>query len=336
MEKKALSRQVERAVDALSRGWPVGISGHKDTVQAAEAMVIEAPLPQVRAVLSGGRGRYLGVPGALHEVITLEFPLLDAHMLAALLGDGPAASLPAARAATEGEHTALSLVRLTGLLPIAVMQQDIATEDEVSAEAMLSYHENVALEALPDVALPLQGAPECRAVAFREKGGRVHLALIIGAVQQQQAPLARVHSSCVTGDILGSLRCDCGSQLKEAVARMASAGGGVLLYLHQEGRGIGLANKLRAYKLQDGGMDTVDANLALGFAEDERDFTLASEMLKRLGIKAVTLLTNNPAKARALQQHGIDVRATQALAVGANPHNHFYLAAKAAKMGHQF
>jgi len=146
--------------------------------------------------------------------------------------------------------------------------------------------------------------------------------------------LSRLHSACFTGDLLGSLKCDCGPQLRGALAQMGAEGAGVLLYLNQEGRGIGLANKMRAYSLQDQGFDTVEANHRLGFEDDERDFRIGAEILKRMGFHSVRLLTNNPAKVARMEEAGIQVVERVPLKVGENRHNHHYLATKAAKSGH--
>ena len=156
-----------------------------------------------------------------------------------------------------------------------------------------------------------------------------HVALLIGA-PDGSAPLVRVHSECLTGDAFGSLKCDCGPQLDSALAAIAASGWGILLYLRQEGRGIGLVNKLRAYALQDQGFDTVDANLRLGFADDERDFSVAARMLERLSQDRVRLLTNNPRKAA-----GIRVVEQVPLKSEANPHNRAYLETKRLRSGHR-
>lgn len=168
---------------------------------------------------------------------------------------------------------------------------------------------------------------------FEEVGGREHVVLTLGDVQQG-APLARVHSECLTGDALFSLRCDCGFQLEAALAAIAAEGRGALVYLRQEGRGIGLLNKIRAYKLQDGGADTVEANEQLGFPADMRDFRIAREMLAHLGVSAVRIMTNNPRKVATLQQAGIDIVERVPLQVGRNDYNDHYLATKQAKLGH--
>ena len=160
------------------------------------------------------------------------------------------------------------------------------------------------------------------------------VALMQGPLDGNTIPLVRLHSECLTGDVLGSLRCDCGEQLDEALALIASADSGVLLYLHQEGRGIGLANKIRAYALQDQGLDTVDANLALGLPVDRREYASAAAILRHLGLRQVRLLTNNPLKSAALERHGIQVVERVPLAVRPNSVNQRYLRTKADRMGH--
>lgn len=204
---------------------------------------------------------------------------------------------------------------------------------------------DTAIRALPAVAatvrlssrarLPLALAPDTEVVAFRPAdGGPEHLALVIGDPNPVQPVLVRLHSACLTGDVLGSLKCDCGPQLHAALAAIAAnPGGGILLYLQQEGRGIGLINKLRAYALQDQGFDTVDANTRLGFEPDERDFTLAAAMLAQLGVGTVSLLTNNPLKVAGLAAHGLKVDRV-AHSMAPNPHNLGYLDTKRDRQGH--
>jgi GTP cyclohydrolase II len=183
--------------------------------------------------------------------------------------------------------------------------------------------------------VPLADAENVRIVSFRPAdGGPEQFAILIGQPERETAPLARLHSECFTGDLLGSLRCDCGDQLRGAIRRMAHEGSGVLLYLAQEGRGIGLANKLRAYMLQDSGLDTVEANHHLGFENDERDFWAAAAMLRQLGIARVRLLTNNPSKLAQLEQHGIEIAGRVPHIFEANAHNRGYLLTKALKSGH--
>ena len=172
-------------------------------------------------------------------------------------------------------------------------------------------------------------------VGFQETGtGKDHAALVMGDITGEEPVLGRIHSECLTGDALFSLRCDCGFQLQAAMENIAKAGRGVLLYVRQEGRGIGLLNKIRAYHLQDQGADTVEANVALGFAADMRDYTICAEMLKPLEVKSLKLMTNNPRKMKAMESFGIPVAERVPLQEGRNPHNEFYLSTKANKLDH--
>ncbi|GHF34690.1 GTP cyclohydrolase II [Seohaeicola zhoushanensis] len=183
--------------------------------------------------------------------------------------------------------------------------------------------------------LPLSVSEAGRLHIFRpEDGGEEHYAVEIGRPDRAKPVLARLHSACFTGDLLGSLKCDCGPQLRAALQHMGDEGAGVLLYLNQEGRGIGLANKMRAYALQDQGFDTVEANHRLGFEDDERDFRLGADILKSMGFSSVRLLTNNPAKVAMMEKTGIKVAERVPLKVGLNPLNAKYLDTKAKKSGH--
>jgi len=191
------------------------------------------------------------------------------------------------------------------------------------------------LRPVSEARVPLADAEDTRIIAFRPSdGGIEHLAILIGEPKQDSAVLVRLHSECFTGDLLGSLRCDCGDQLRGAIAEIARAGSGVLLYLAQEGRGIGLVNKLRAYQLQDNGLDTVDANEQLGFDADERVYLPAAEMLRQMGFERVRLLTNNPEKVATLIRCGITVVERVPHVFPANGHNERYLRTKATRSGH--
>ncbi len=183
--------------------------------------------------------------------------------------------------------------------------------------------------------VPLAVSEDAEIVMFRaEIGGEEHCAVLIGAGANSDTPLVRLHSQCITGDILGSLKCDCGDQLQAAMQLMADSGGGILVYLAQEGRDIGLLNKMRAYALQDNGLDTVDANHALGFDTDERLFLPAARILQALNVSKIQLITNNPDKISQLEQHGIHVTARVPLALDSNPHNLHYLKTKQTRTGH--
>ncbi len=183
--------------------------------------------------------------------------------------------------------------------------------------------------------LPMDVSEAGQLHVFRpDDGGEEHYAIIVGNPDRSKPVLARLHSACFTGDLMGSLKCDCGPQLRGALAQMGAEGAGILLYLNQEGRGIGLANKMRAYSLQDQGFDTVEANHRLGFEDDERDFRIGAALLTELGMTQVRLLTNNPAKIEMMQKTGITVSERVPLKIGENRYNKDYLQTKAVKSGH--
>ena len=253
--------------------------------------------------------------------------------------------LMAERGGDVGLHRlALKLVKSARLLPAAVV---LAVPDAAPLAAAhgLTLLEAEAAATLLDAAspmhpvisarLPMAVSEAGRLHVFRpEDGGEEHYAVEIGNPPRDKPVLARLHSACFTGDMLGSLKCDCGPQLRAALAQMGAEGAGVLLYLNQEGRGIGLANKMRAYSLQDQGFDTVEANHRLGFEDDERDFRIGADILRRLGFRAVRLLTNNPRKIEMMREQRIDVAERVPLKVGGTEHNRGYLATKARKSGH--
>ncbi|WP_159964655.1 GTP cyclohydrolase II [Profundibacterium mesophilum] len=236
---------------------------------------------------------------------------------------------------------AIALAKSARLLPAAVLRPvDTAPEGltrlELGREGGLFDPDAASpLHEVVSARLPMAAARAGRLRIFRpEDGGDEHYAVEIGTPQRDAPVLARLHSACFTGDILGSLKCDCGPQLAGALAQMEERGSGVLLYLNQEGRGIGLANKMRAYALQDQGFDTVEANHRLGFEDDERDFRIGAAILGAMGFSQVRLLTNNPAKVDMLSACGLDVIERVPLWVGRNPLNAGYLDTKAAKSGH--
>jgi GTP cyclohydrolase II len=359
---------VEKAVVIARCGGPLIIAdgaGGARLAQAAEG--IGAPGLARLAKLSGSSlglvltaQRVLALGGCGGQQGAVVLPSIDGIGVAGLNGlvdptaeptdalDHLGRCEPAAAASCEA--AAVRLAMIAGLLPAALIAalpadaQDLvawATAHElpvVRVGEILGYHASVASSLRPviEARVPLARAEDARVVAFRpEMGGVEHFAIIIGQPRTDQPVLARLHSECFTGDLLGSLRCDCGDQLHRAIEVMARAkGGGILLYLAQEGRGIGLVNKLRAYVLQDRGFDTVEANEQLGFRSDERCYRPAAEMLRQLGFTKVRLMTNNPEKVAALVGYGIEVVQRVPLALPPNPWNAAYLRTKAVRAGH--
>ena len=238
-------------------------------------------------------------------------------------------------------RAALQLCKAARLLPAALAVKVVTRADVPDGLTHLPLSliqaERSPLHPVVHARLPMTVSETGRVHVFRpDDGGEEHFAIEIGRPDRSKPVLTRLHSACFTGDLLGSLKCDCGPQLRSAMATMGAEGAGVLLYLNQEGRGIGLANKMRAYTLQDQGFDTVDANHRLGFEDDERDFRLGSDILKSLRISSIRLLTNNPVKVAMMEKSGISVAERVPLRVGETAQNKGYLATKAAKSGHLF
>ena len=250
---------------------------------------------------------------------------------------GPFSALPLHD--VDAATAAMELARHAGILPAFLVCEhddaDAVDGDRVSAADVAAFADASSIIIATRARLPVAVCENAEIIAFRSTADPAdHIALVIGN-RDSSAPVVRLHSECMTGDILGSLKCDCGPQLHEAMRRMAGASWGVLLYLRQEGRGIGLINKLRAYALQDQGFDTVDANIRLGFAIDARDFAVAAQMLQLLGIGTVRLLTNNPAKVAGLEAQSIEVIESLPLKIAANQHNQQYLDTKRDRTGHR-
>ena len=265
------------------------------------------------------------------------------------LDDDVGLSLIAEQRGSLADH-ATKLLRNAKLLPAALMARlpfrDIATQDRFAQEHNILALDARDLKSYPHqpgavmriaarARVPLAVVEDAEVVMFRaEIGSEDHFAVLIGNGADLSPPLVRLHSQCITGDVLGSLKCDCGEQLQAAMKLMAENGGGVLIYLAQEGRDIGLLNKMRAYALQDNGLDTVDANHTLGFDTDERVFLPAARILDALGISRLRLITNNPDKITQLEQCGIKVEERVPLILASNPHNEDYLATKKNRTGH--
>ena len=241
----------------------------------------------------------------------------------------------------DAHRAALAICKLAHLLPSAILVdvsgQDLCGLDTVELNLIQQAINDPAAQ-LTEISVanvPLRVSHASRVHVFRPlDGGEEHYAIEIGNPDRSKPVLSRLHSACFTGDLIGSLKCDCGPQLNAALEGIAADGSGVLLYMNQEGRGIGLANKMRAYALQDQGFDTVEANHRLGFEDDERNFKLGAEILRLMGFSSVRLMTNNPAKTASMEAAGISVAERVALKVGENPHNTEYLKTKAKKSGH--
>jgi len=316
-------------------------------VETATATLLELadPSGEARLVLSGLRAAALSLANEIHAaeperpVAIQRSAWLDAQAGLALADPGqdlaraPLGPLEAVALDRPGDaEAALELARRSGLLPAVWMLLEGDAATWIDPQALSEGQADVMVTAR--AGLPLEGLPPTQIVVFRaEDDGQEHVALVVGAFGGQP-PLVRLHSECLTGDVFGSLKCDCGPQLRQALRLIAAEGGGILLYLRQEGRGIGIANKIRAYALQDRGLDTVDANRRLGFADDTRDYGHAAAMLRALGADRVRLLTNNPNKVDGLAAAGIEVVERVAHHMPANPHNADYLATKHRKSGH--
>jgi GTP cyclohydrolase II len=337
----------------LRSGRPVRIAGEQEITVAAvettspELLELRDKDGRARLMISGQRAATLKLANE-RDAADPEAPVvidreswLDRETALAIadpgrdLDRGPTGPLhPVTPDCIEASSAALALARSAGLLPALWILAPSESDAKVALDDILRERQHPSVEIVARAKLPLQDLPPTQIVAFRASDdGQEHVALIVGAFGGEP-PLVRLHSECLTGDVFGSLKCDCGPQLKEALRIIGAEGGGVLLYLRQEGRGIGLANKVRAYSLQDRGLDTVDANRRLGFADDERDYRHAAAMLRALGIDRVRLLTNNPDKVSGLEAAGVAVTERVAHQMPANPHNADYLATKRKKSGH--
>lgn len=358
---------VDRAVAEMRRGSPVVVIAGAEAVLARAAETVNPGplaffsrpgLESTTVAVTGRRAAILGLAEPATPAVTLNSADgFSSDQIISLIDpkasdDGPlpppgitAHSCDAGSAA----HTAIRLTKIARLLPAIVLAK-IGTEDPIDwarahgrsvvSDAAVNAYDRVqadTLEPVSEARVPLAGCDNTKIIAFRPRDGGVeHLAIVIGEPDLSAPVLTRLHSECFTGDLLGSLKCDCGDQLRGAITAIAESGGGLLLYLAQEGRGIGLVNKLRAYELQEKGFDTVDANEQLGFDDDERIYLPAVQMLNRLGAQQVKLLTNNPAKVGALARHGIAVTERVPHVFPSNQHNWAYLDTKAKRSGHLF
>jgi GTP cyclohydrolase II len=346
---------------AVERGLAEFCSGRPVVVMSADEGVMVLPvdgmtdegLASFRLVCAPGRpyllvtarrARALGLDRAAPTGLALG-DLYDRAAIFSLAADAQVTRrldvVPAGAAAA----AAIELAKFAQLLPALLVCEatpQAAHAGEVpfvtvAADAVAQFRRTAieSLAVVAEAAIPLNGGIAARFVIFRDAVGGTPIAVIVGRPDLAQPVLVRLHSACLTGDVFGSRRCDCGDQLRLALPQLAHHGGGIILYLEQEGRGLGLANKIRAYQLQEAGLDTVDANTVLGFDDDERDYGVAVRMLQLLGCARVRLLTNNPAKLDGLSQAGIDVSGRVPLHGPINADNRRYLAAKAARAGHK-
>jgi GTP cyclohydrolase II len=343
--------EIERACGDLRRGVPVVIIGENkhaifaispDNISLIKKIPENIQVDNKHLIISRTRAAYLFPGEKITEEIAIKIDNLSKDEIISLCSNVPYAvklDFNNCATATEIEKSALKLAKTAELIPAIVTfaATGFSCNDfiAVTTDSIFSYMDNThySMAEACRTPLTLANAPEAEIIAYRPSvAGSEHYAIIIGKPGPE--PLVRVHSSCYTGDLLASLDCDCRDQLQSAIELMSKANGGIILYLMQEGRGIGLVNKLRTYSLQDKGMDTVDANLALGFDDDERLFLPAAEILKKLGLKSISLLTNNPKKATGLAEHGIKVLACVPHIMKSNQHNKAYLQTKVERMGH--
>jgi GTP cyclohydrolase II len=268
-----------------------------------------------------------------------------ATKILALASDASPDRIPAVVPVSAAAMAAIDLAKLAHRLPALLMADGASVRSSAGKPSLIKVKADAvgevrraasaALAVVAESSVPLGGGLQTRFVVFRDGIGGSSVAVIIGRPDLARPVPVRLHSACLTGDVFGSRRCDCGDQLRLAVARIDQEGGGVILYLEQEGRGVGLANKMRAYALQDAGLDTIDANATLGFDDDERDYAVAGRMLRLLGCRQVRLLTNNPAKLDGLAQAGVEIVGRVPLHGPVNADNRRYLTAKATRAGHK-
>ncbi len=339
---------VERAIGELRAARPVLLRDGEELrlVAAAETLdpaVVEAfrsTAPDLGLVLAAPRLQALG--RATETAQRMEVTAASLEEIRRLATDSGPVPLPPGRPAAELDLAAIGLVKLSQQLPAALVARpdpartpDALLQVERGAVETFGSESARNLRIVARAPVPLQAGTEVEFVVFRGGDGlRDQVAVVVGKPAAGEPVLLRLHSACLTGDLFGSLKCDCGQQLRDGVANMMQAGGGVLLYLDQEGRGTGLRSKMRAYHLQSRGYDTLESDAILGYGADERSYAVAGRMLALLGITKVAMLTNNPDKITAITDCGIEVTARQPLLGTVNEHNRNYLTTKSERAGH--
>lgn len=346
---------VQRAIAEFRAGRTVVVHGPADdailalsvdglTPEILDAMRALAVGP-VALVVSRTRAAALGADGSAPGRIGLP-DAVDCERVLELAGDALVAATEPILAAGAAGGAAVELAKLAHLLPAVLTVPMCAIADaaatgfalRVASADVMAFRSGhgPSLRRVSGARVPLPGATDCEFVVFRDDLGEAWTLIRVGRPRMDDVVPVRLHSACLTGDAFRSLRCDCGDQLRMAIERMAQLGGGVLLYLDQEGCGIGLANKMRAYRLQDAGLDTVDANTTLGFEQDERNYDAAVRMLRAQGIERIALMTNNPSKVAAMRNAGIEVVERLPLLAPVGGENRRYLDTKRRRAGHLF
>lgn len=353
------SERVSRLRNDLSLGLPIVLQDEEGSAlvalieaQTEDRMAALCALGKAELVLTRRRAAALDMDADMSGDEPLRFDLPEGPGKAGFYG-GSAQASEALRAAPETltrlgrvtpiDRAAVALARASAMLPAFLVLRRDGTQDDAERLGLLvmrakdvlnGLEQDVSLARVSSAALPMELSQNGRIHVFKTPPrSEEHYAIEIGTPDPRDPVTVRLHSACFTGDVLGSRKCDCGSQLRGAMQAMVETGG-VLLYLNQEGRGIGMANKMRAYALQEAGLDTVEANHWLGFEDDERDFRIGAQILHRMGITRIRLMTNNPAKIAILTSHGIEVLERVPLHIGQTTCNEGYLATKAAKSGH--
>jgi len=312
-----------------------------DTVRLAVFRSLCAPaIP--RLVITAQRARALGID----TQVSVDLPLdakLEAQAILSLVSNAAASCKLPVRQSGDAAQAAIKLAKMSQALPAVLVanfgptRRELDSIVKLEAETIDRFSQDLlrSLTIASKASVPLNSGSRADFIVFRDAIGGTSTAIVIGEPDLSKPVLVRLHSACLTGDVFGSRRCDCGDQLQLAVKHLQDAGAGIILYLAQEGRGVGLANKMRAYQMQDDGLDTIDANTSLGFEDDERDYGIAGRMLQLLGCGNVVLLTNNPAKLQGLADAGIDIAGRVAIETPINAHNLRYMTAKAARAGHR-